>query len=416
MDQFEFRDFSGEDAFRYIQLCMTAFHTHHTGSNSTEEMIRETIEGELKTARSGTPAGNQLVKKGLFVDGQIASALKIHAYVMNFDGQDCELGGIGGVLSNPEIRGKGYASALCTDALKDMYHRGQIFSYLGPFQSSFYQKLGYEHCLTKIKWTIPLDYLPKKTDLKIRHYENTPQEQQEIIRTYEAFGRKYNMADVRSESRWETFFEAHSSYDTACFSWLHGEPDQADGFLSYQYIEHPDSLSDIRVTNFYFTNGKSLLDMLAFLRGFSQIAKQAEIVLPADVDLTGILADFYGGYGRKGVKREVLPSGMHRVVDVRKVLENACYRGKGSVALQISDPQCPWNNGCFRVEFDGRCTKIEEGTNADIQMSINTFTAMILGCRSLENCVFTEQVQLYGNEENLQKVFYQKPAWTEAAC
>jgi len=75
--------------------------------------------------------------------------------------------------------------------------------------------------------------------------------------------------------------------------------------------------------------------------------------------------------------------------------------------MAISDDYCPWNNDCFTVSFGDR-TVVTRGGQPDIRMDINSFSAMILGAVSLEDAQIFPHVTIYGQKQELEKVFYKK--------
>lgn len=72
-------------------------------------------------------------------------------------------------------------------------------------------------------------------------------------------------------------------------------------------------------------------------------------------------------------------AGMVRVINVQKVLENARYRGSGTVTVSLTDNQIPENSGTYKIEFaDNRATcvtrKLLSVQAADAEMDINAFS------------------------------------------
>ena len=153
--------------------------------------------------------------------------------------------------------------------------------------------------------------------------------------------------------------------------------------------------------------------MLAFLKGYSVYTSRTKLLLPADTDITLLLDEMCGKYGFHNVQREVIACGMARVVDVPAILQLATYRGMGSASIRIHDSLCPWNDRCFQLVFDKELIQISEGTEADIELDINTFSAVILGRYSFEDFGFLPNIKVYGNEDNLRKIFYKKDIWIE---
>ena len=80
---------------------------------------------------------------GIFIEGKLGAALRIHRFQQSLRGVVKEMGGIGGVWTYPEHRGKGYVKELLNVAFAEMKAQKQGLSMLIPFKQSFYQKFGY---------------------------------------------------------------------------------------------------------------------------------------------------------------------------------------------------------------------------------------------------------------------------------
>ncbi|HSH05776.1 MAG TPA: GNAT family N-acetyltransferase [Anaerolineae bacterium] len=80
---------------------------------------------------------------GLFVEGKLAARMYNRSYKQFVRGVLRPMGGLAGVGTYPEHRGKGYARELLTAVLADMRDKGQAVGSLHPFRESFYGKYDY---------------------------------------------------------------------------------------------------------------------------------------------------------------------------------------------------------------------------------------------------------------------------------
>jgi hypothetical protein len=53
--------------------------------------------------------------------------------------------------------------------------------------------------------------------------------------------------------------------------------------------------------------------------------------------------------------------------------------GPGSFTVEISDPDCPWNNGIWRFESDSDMLNITPAQNADGTLTIQGLSALVYG-------------------------------------
>lgn len=412
MDEFVLRELTFEDMPAYWKLACIAFHGKNAGLEDEKTFLENCAKEEENFRKDATALGNYRTHTGLFRDGKLLSTLASNAFEANFDGNVCELCGIGGVMSDPSARKSGGITQVLSRELEQMRQRGQLLSHLHPFRTSFYRKFGYEHCAHVVEWTIPTDFLPE-IPYDIRWYENTPGEQQAVRRIYEAFSAEHNLSVRRSDARWEGRFRRLQPYSGKSFSYLLYGENGPDGFLSYKPEEHPDAPLTILVEQLYYASPKALRQLLAFLGSQRPYVKEVKLRLPVGVDISSWLKEFCSAYDKRNVRRELLHLGSSRVVDVEGVLKLARYEGRGSADICVVDPLCPWNDKCFRVEFADRCLSVTETDRWDIRLTIGAFTALILGAHTLSEAAYLEGVEMAGNAENLRKIFYKKSMWIE---
>ena len=415
MNEWMIREFYGEDAVDYEKLTAVAFHYSNEGILREDEFKKNLIQADAQWREDVTDLyQNRFTRYGAFLDGRLVSAFKCYAFVVHFDGQRCEMGGIGGVASDPELRRTGGVSRLMRHALLEMKRKGQILSHLSPFKTSFYRKYGYEHTATAIRWTVPIAFFPQDPYENLVRYENTEAQIQDVKRLYLEYVKKYNLSVDRSDARWKASLNRFRAYAGKTFCYFHCTDGVADGFMAYTVREYEKEPMDVNVSELWVTDACALRAFLSYLGSMSSYAKKATLILPADLDITPMLSEMQSSYGREVVTREILSRGATRVVDVEAVLLRAAYRGAGEARIRVSDPDCPWNNRAFHVQFKGgRATRVEECEECDVEMPIGAFSVMILGGAEIEQSAFFAGVTVHGNEENLKKIFYKKKLWIE---
>ena len=412
----EVRRVKAEEALRYEELSCLAFHYREEKLADREKAEQWAKECDEKNFPRGIHK-NIMERVCAFQNGQIVAGMKINPYTVRFDGDDCDMAGIGAVLSDPEIRKSGTIRAIFPVAFALMREHGQYLSHLYPFSAYFYRKFGYEALTGKVTWKIPVEYLPKADNKGIVCYRGTQEQKEDIKNVYLAFMSNFNMSVVRDENGWEKYFESRVPYASDFYSYLHyDEEGKPDGFFSYQLQYEGDTPFILSAGGgFYFSTAEGLRALLAFGATYGSYASRLDLVLPREINISCLLNELTGGFGKKEIQKEqTAMSGMSRVIDVEEILKMARYLGKGRAVIEIKDEQCPWNQDVFRVEFDGRATSVSRtGECPDAVMGIGIFSALILGVYQFEQIRFLPQVVIYGNEENLRKIFYQKACWIE---
>ena len=177
MNDLQLRALTPEDLPAYWKLACAAFHSKNPGLEDEGAFLENCVKKEKAEKENPTALGNCLTRTGLFCEGKLLSTLTANAFEIHFDGTVCEMCGIGGVMSDPSARKTGGVTRILRQELSAMRDRGQVFSHLSPFRSSFYRKFGYVHCAFAERWTIPAQFLPEES-FNIQWYENKPEEQQ----------------------------------------------------------------------------------------------------------------------------------------------------------------------------------------------------------------------------------------------
>ena len=410
MNDLQLRALTAEDLPAYWKLACAAFHSKNPGLEDEGAFLENCVKKEKAEKENPTALGNCLTRTGLFCEGKLLSTLTANAFEIHFDGTVCEMCGIGGVMSDPSARKTGGVTRILRQELAAMRDRGQVFSHLSPFRSSFYRKFGYVHCAFAERWTIPAQFLPEES-FAVQWYENKPEEQQAVKALYQTFAAQYNLSVRRNDLRWASIFKKLQPYSGSNFSYLHYGEDGPDGFLSYHTKTFDNAPMTILVDHLYFTSPAALRKMLAFLGSQRAYAAEVQLTLPEDADITFWLKEICTAYDKCNVRREKIHLGATRIVDAAQALRLAKYQGCGSADLKILDPVCPWNDKCFHVEFDQHCLSVTETNRFDISLDIGDFTALLLGQRPLSQAAYLPSVQIFGNRSALEKIFYTKSVY-----
>lgn len=341
-------------------------------------------------------------------DGQMMSTFCVTDFLIQFDGNHCKMGGVGGVATLPEFRRRGGVRGCFQTALPDMYESGFDFSYLYPFSTGYYRQFGYESCVQKMLVTVDLQLLqPPKVSGWFRLAEASHpmrEEIQSIDRTWEA---KFNMMVIHTDKD----YDFTKNYDPAAsqeFTYVYYSADGTPkAYTTFVKTDHRDGRSLV-CTWFFFTDREGFHGLMGLFKSLAADHKYVKFVLPNIPAMQYLCPEWSLG----AVHWAVQPGGMVRVVNVRSVLEKAKYRGSGAVTLEVRDPQIPKNNCRLALTFaNGRALSLEETSREpDVVLEIPTFSALIAGVWD-----FADAKQWMGgltlNRDNpaLEQVFYRKP-------
>ncbi|GEM_PF-3191991 len=141
------------------------------------------------------------------------SALFVSNRKMRIQDTLISLSGIGGVATDPDARGKGYASMIMTDSVEHMTMDGYDMSLLFPFKPAFYAKFGYRSMIMNTK-VVHVDALKQEIkDFTIRPFNN-PADIAAVMKIHDEFNAKQTGSLLRNRYYWEHRLQTHLQKDT----------------------------------------------------------------------------------------------------------------------------------------------------------------------------------------------------------
>lgn len=416
------RETYGADALEFEALKSPAFHA------KKELVTREDA--------AAVQQNSDLVYRGLVLPGTAAkftrlcafhgertvAGMELHPMLTAFDGAPCPTFGIGGVLTDPELRRTGAMRALFPKVMESMHDQRVPLSHLYGFSHVFYRKFGYEVSAQHAEWEIPMSFLPEASSDGIRRYTATAEDKAAVRKVMRECRLRSNLSVLLAEGNppkcgEEAFFESIAPYVSDRFTYLHFTADGTpDGVLSYSILPNADrpQTFDAR-RGFWFTSPAAAKALLRFLGCYQSYGSSVLLALPADVDLSPLLGNLNDGWGMLNVRRSVQRDGTSRIVDAAEMLRRCRCRGAGRVAVRVEDDMCPWNRHTFVLDYcpDGNSLKTDDGARPDLTAEIGSFTALLLGRFGMENADWLTGVSIDGSREALANVFYPKSLWIE---
>ena len=346
------------------------------------------------------PVSKDDVRYVAIEDSKIISAIYVPSYVMNFDGNDVKMAGIGGVSTLPEYRRKGAIRSIFNKLLKDIYKEGFVFSYLYPFSTAYYKKFGYEKACDLVKYTINTMALPQSEDSDkcFLLTKDTYSKGIEIIKkAYDINVSKYNgMTHPGSD----TFSWAKADpYETAVYTYLFKEGDSY-GFLTYE-LKKEGELS-VNVKRLMYKGDKALRALLSIVRSFGSDYTKTVVTMPKGDNIERLIEEWSFG----NLKREIIPHGMVRVINVEEALKIAKYKGSGEFKICVIDTDIKENSKKYYVNYkEGKAIEVSECTGkADVTFEIGEFSARLFG----NNDIFMGLEEGKYGKMNFEEVFYRK--------
>lgn len=338
-----------------------------------------------------------------FEKGKMLSAMVVHGYQWRMNGCEASMGGIGGVVTVPEARGRGLVRRLFAPAFDEMHESGQVYSFLYPFHFGYYRKFGYELCLPYHNAHVPLDQFegfPYPQNLQ-PHEPADPHEP--FAQIYEAFAQARNLSMVRSAENWQALLK-RDPYLKRQFTYLNRAADNSpNAYLLYDADLKPEG-NEINIRELCWATRDGLYNLLGFLGKMSAEYRSCRWRVPSDVNLQAILPNPYA------VKWENKAVGMNRIVNVPAALAQiAPPQGQGAVTLEIQDAFRPDNNGSYRITWEGGHLTAVHNTcsteSADMAMQVTTLAQLVTGHITPREAQYRQDVTLAGDAEKLCALF-----------
>lgn len=302
-------------------------------------------------------------------------AAKLHIIPLNvyINGHAWKMGGIAGVATYPEYRRNGLVSQLIKQSLVEMDEQGQVFSFLHPFNISFYRKFGWE-IFTDYKKTfinkIDLNRTGRSSGT-IKRF-NKSQHIKTIEKIYEEYMGQFSGGLIRDTYWWENF--VYSDYQIAAYF-----DDNGDG-KGYLLFKVKDNKMDVE--EFMALNQEARVNLWNFICQHDSMVEKVKVI-------TSVHDPFPYYLHQPNLKMEIFPYFMGRIVNVEKCLSKYTFNhNEEKVFIHIEDFHAPWNTGSYLIKgSEAAVFKNKEGSRCakpaarGLHLSIKALSAIIIGYR-----------------------------------
>lgn len=329
----------------------------------SEYSFKYKLEGEKRQQRVDFMSDH--IVFGAFEGAEMIAKTHVIPLGVVVNDQEYAMGGIASVSTYPEHRRKGVVNRLMDTALQSMREEGHTLSYLHPFDIAFYRRYGYELISSLKKTTVlvkDLFYYKGVSGTVVR--KNGFEDLDEVNRIYSTWCRQYNGMLTRREKWWRD-----SVYGQDVAAVYYNQAAQPRGYVFCHFKEEV-----MKVTEYAYLDEESRRGLWNFISNHDSMIEKVEIISPEQEPMSFL-------FNNPDVKIEIIPGFMGRVVLVKEFLEKyICPMPIGvSVALTVQDERAPWNTGVYQVSDTG--VRFEQGEPHGLEMDINTFTALFLGCQ-----------------------------------
>ncbi|TLS36951.1 GNAT family N-acetyltransferase [Pseudalkalibacillus caeni] len=324
---------------------------------------------------------------GEFTEEQLMSKIHILSLEVSINEKFYSMGGVAGVATWPEHRRKGSVSRLLKKSLLSMKEKGQMVSFLHPFDIDFYRRFGWEITASMKKYNFEAKNLFIYQDINgtvERIYKDDNLDP--VKKIYEYYFKRYNGLLKREDYWWTQAiftkgFQAGVYYD---------ENKNPKGYVLYKM---KDQLLDVQ--EMVYMDELARRGLWNFISQHDSMANKVKMILPIDDQQPFLLK-------QPKIEQEIFPYFMGRIVDVNPFLEQyELNKTDEPLTLHIKDSFAEWNNGTFVVS-EG---KVEYSENADkqqgLQMDIQTLMAALIGYQTADFLYDCRKIS--GSKEEFQK-------------
>lgn len=334
--------------------------------------------------------------------GTLMARIINNRYTSYVDGQEIQNGGIGAVSTLPEYRNTGAVRNIFEKLLPYAYENGEVISTLYPFSHQFYRKFGYETVCYRNQYRF------KPEVLKGYHFDGEAvmwEEGEDIsdyFGLYRQFAPKYNLAVKREEALMKREHMKGNIYKERKFSYLLREKGQNVAYLLIEDVYQKEA-AFMWVEEAVWNSPEGFRAILGFLARFSADYGEIELTLPYDLELYSVIRSAKAYEIQKTTRQDY----MVRVINVKRMLEILSKPEGTDCRIRVCDPQIEQNNRIWHVT-ENEVEVAADGTETDMEVSIQAFSQLAVGAMSLDEALLREDIAISAKKEKLRSLFRRK--------
>lgn len=395
----EIRRAEPHDLLALAQISSLCFEYPFEGETDPQKYY-ESATAEIEHAKDKASA-HLLDKYVAIYDGQVIAGLCALPYDVEFDGRQAHMCGIGGVCTLPPYRSHGAIREIMTQMLRDEYSKGTEFSYLYPFSQFFYEKFGYTQSEPRVQITLPLNHVVQYDDQGSFSLFKSEDDLPDYRKAYECMT-GYNMMVRRERCDYAKVLSAEPFVKNTYAYLYRDERGVPRGYFVFRKVIE-DERHVMDVSELVYDCFGTLCAMISFAASFRGSYDTIRFFAPAGQHLEKICKD----QAASKFSRVVQSNGMVRIVHIENALHKARFLGSGEVCLRISDSV--FGDRTIGLRYKDGSLNDFGGTSLkpDTEMSIHSFSALLIGRHSIHDLETLPDVSCY-SPEALKGVFYKK--------
>ena len=322
-----------------------------------------------------------------FDDGKVVSQVGAFPFTVRLNGAPVSMAGVTMVGTLPAYRRQGLLRKLMTRSFEQMRERNQPLAILWASMGAIYQRFGYGIASDSVRYAFDPRVAGLQEPFEASGHVSleTPEEAYPVIKQlYVEWASPRNLAIHRGRALWQASTLHADEKDRPVYVGVYRDAEGTPrGHVVYQFKEearlgHPGPNQLLKVKDFIALDLDAYKALWQYLLAHDLVGEvQMEGCVGPDDPAPDLLLE--PRMLRKGVHDAI----WMRVVDVEGAMVARPYGERGELTFSLSDPMCPWNDGTWLLETDGRTSaarKVERA--AELCVTPNSLATLLAGCRT----------------------------------
>ncbi len=313
---------------------------------------------------------------GTFEDGRLVSVGTMWPFTAYVGGTRKGLGGLAAVATAATDRRRGHVATLLRGWFEVLHERGVGLSADSPFDPRFYARYGYQSVPHGHLVKLPVSALDAGEPYDA--VEVAPDDHAALLPIHSAFAGRFSLALTRDDGTRGGMDQATRphGYDERIVTAV------VEDAYACAWVDRTDK-PYLFVRDYAYSSPAGRRRLWSYLASFAGQVEHVLVMLPPGEPLAALYADRY-------------PQHMHglqvRVVDLPATLSGLSSPSEHEFTLGLSDADCPWNDGVFRVTVGPHGCEARRTTGVsdpDVAMGPLGLAAVLFGAQDPRSALAT---------------------------
>ncbi|MCL2572437.1 MAG: GNAT family N-acetyltransferase [Defluviitaleaceae bacterium] len=327
-----------------------------------------------------------------YKEDTMVGGFNIWDFEMNMRQAKIKAGGVGSIAVDLAHKKEKTAREIMKYFITNIRGKGANMALLYPFNSAFYQKMGFGFGTLLQQLRVKPDELPGGGS-KANIQRLTEGDAEKLTVFYNS---RAAVTHGLITKRTSDFVQSLKLPANRIFAYVDGE---VRGYISFQFrkgSEESALVNDMFIGEMLFDSPEVFAQLMSFVKSQADQVRYV-IINTQDESIINTIPDPRNHMDRMlfAVYQEVARTGlgvMYRICDVESFLSDIadCKFGDLTMNLHvnISDSFVPENNKIFKLKFEnGSCVIANTTPDAELTIDIAEFTSLVMGCVTLRSLV-----------------------------